>query len=134
MKKFAFTLSLFVFSLISAVLGDDLFIDGDLAAALQKAKASDKLVMIDFMAEWCGPCKMLDRTTWKDESVVTSVQDKAVAVKVDVDKQGGLASEYGIRSLPTVVFTNSEGEELFRFIGYRDAEGFLREFHKVTKS
>ena len=69
---------------------DGLFIDGDLAAAKAAAKADQKLVMIDFKAEWCGPCKMLDRTTWSDDEVIDSVKKKAVAVKIDVDQHGDL--------------------------------------------
>ena len=90
--------------------------------------------MIDFKAEWCGPCKMLDRTTWSDDEVIDSVKEKAVAVKIDVDQHGDLASKYGIRSLPTIIFTNADGEVVSRFIGYRDAEGFLKEFNRFGNS
>lgn len=117
----------------SAVAGD-LFVVGDFAAAQEKAKASGKLVMIDFAAEWCGPCKMLDRTTWKDEGVISAVTDKAVAVRVDVDENRELAARFRIRSIPTIIFIDGEGKEVSRLIGYRDAEGFLEEFQKLGKS
>lgn len=117
----------------SAVAGD-LFVVGDFAAAQEKAKASGKLVMIDFAAEWCGPCKMLDRTTWKDEGVISAVTDKAVAVRVDVDENRELAARFRIRSIPTIIFIDGEGKEVSRLIGYRDAEGFLKEFQKLGKS
>ena len=77
---------------------------------------------------------MLDRTTWIDDEVIDSVKEKAVAVKIDVDQHSDLASKYGIRSLPTIIFTNADGEEVSRFIGYRDAEGFLKEFNRVGNS
>ena len=117
----------------SAVAGD-LFVVGDFAAAQEKAKASGKLVMIDFAAEWCGPCKMLDRTTWKDEGVISAVTEKAVAVRVDVDENRELAAQFRIRSIPTIIFIDGEGKEVSRLIGYRDAEGFLEEFQKLGKS
>ena len=117
----------------SAVAGD-LFVVGDFAAAQEKAKASGKLVMIDFAAEWCGPCKMLDRTTWKDEGVISAVTEKAVAVRVDVDENRELAAQFRIRSIPTIIFIDGEGKEVSRLIGYRDAEGFLKEFQKLGKS
>ena len=113
---------------------EGLFINGDFDAAKKAAKAGDKLVMIDFKADWCGPCKMLDRTTWSDEEVIGSVQEKAVAVKIDVDQNGDLASKYGIRSIPTIIFTDANGEEVSRFIGYRDAEGFLKELDRIGNS
>ena len=118
-------------SLVTSAYGDGLFIKGDFDDARNAAKASNKLIMIDFKAEWCGPCKMLDRTTWSDDEVIDLVKEKAVAVKIDVDQYGDLASKYGIRSLPTIIFTNADGEEVSRFIGYRDAEGFLKEFNRV---
>ena len=117
----------------SAVAGD-LFVVGDFAAAQEKAKASGKLVMIDFAAEWCGPCKMLDRTTWKDEGVISAVTEKAVAVRVDMDENRELAARFRIRSIPTIIFIDGEGKEVSRLIGYRDAEGFLEEFQKLGKS
>lgn len=113
---------------------ESLFIDGDFDEAKRAAKAADKLVMIDFKAEWCGPCKMLDRTTWSDDAVIDSVKERAIAVKIDVDKHGDLASKYGIRSIPTIIFTNADGEEVSRFIGYRDAKGFLEEFDRIGNS
>ena len=120
--------------LVSSAHGEGLFIEGGVDDAKHAAKASDKLIMIDFKAEWCGPCKMLDRTTWIDDEVIDSVKEKAVAVKIDVDQHSDLASKYGIRSLPTIIFTNADGEEVSRFIGYRDAEGFLKEFNRVGNS
>lgn len=134
MKTLVIILSLLGIASAPVAHAEDLFIEGDLAAAQKEAQASSKLVMIDFKAEWCGPCKMLDRTTWKDENVISSVKSKAVAVKVDVDDNRELASKYSIRSLPTVIFTDGDGNEISRFIGYRDAEGFLKEFSKLGKS
>ncbi len=125
-------LALFTFSQF-AVAGD-LFVEGDYAAAQELAKATSKLVMIDFAAEWCGPCKMLDRTTWKDEGVISALSEKAVAVKVDVDENRALAAQFGIRSIPTIIFVDADGKEVTRMIGYRDAEGFLKEFSKLDKS
>ncbi len=113
---------------------EDLFFEGDLMAAQKVAKSTRKLVMIDFKAEWCGPCKMLDRTTWKDENVISTLKDKAVAVKVDVDENSELAAKYSIHSLPTVIFVDGNGNEVSRFIGYRDAEGFLKEFSNLEES
>ena len=134
MKKLVLILSLAGILSAPMAIAEDLFFEGDLAAAQKEAKASSKLVMIDFKAEWCGPCKMLDRTTWKDENVISSVKGKAVAVKVDVDENRELASKYSIHSLPTVIFIDGDGNEVSRFIGYRDAEGFLKEFGKLGSS
>ena len=105
-----------------------------ITALLLAATGAGETVLYDFQASWCGPCKMLDRTTWSDEEVIGSVQEKAVAVKIDVDQNGDLASKYGIRSIPTIIFTDANGEEVSRFIGYRDAEGFLKELDRIGNS
>lgn len=134
MKKLAIILSFAGILFATSSRAEGLFIEGDLSEAKQLAKASGKLVMVDFKAEWCGPCKMLDRTTWSDGKVIESLKEKAVAVKIDVDEHGDLASKYRIRSLPTIMFLDEEGNEVYRFIGYRDARGFLNELGKVQKS
>lgn len=134
MKSLALISFLAGIFLMPVLWAEDLFFEGDLMAAQEVAKSTRKLVMIDFKAEWCGPCKMLDRTTWKDENVISTLKDKAVAVKVDVDENSELAEKYSIHSLPTVIFVDGNGNEVSRFIGYRDAEGFLKEFSNLEES
>ena len=133
MKSLAFISFLAGIFLTPVLWAEDLFFEGDLMAAQKIAKSTRKLVMIDFKAEWCGPCKMLDRTTWKDENVISTLKDKAVAVKVDVDENSELAAKYSIHSLPTVIFVDGNGNEVSRFIGYRDAEGFLKDFSNLEE-
>ena len=134
MKSLALISFLAGIFLTPVLWAEDLFFEGDLMAAQKVAKSTRKLVMIDFKAEWCGPCKMLDRTTWKDENVISTLKDKAVAVKVDVDENSELAAKYSIHSLPTVIFEDGNGNEVSRFIGYRDVEGFLKEFKNLEES
>ncbi len=129
------TISLLAFLALSQfAAAGDLFIEDGFAAAKAMAKESDKLVMIDFKAEWCGPCKMLDRTTWSDEKVISTVKSEVIAVKIDVDENREIAMKYRIRSIPTIVFVDSEGNEVSRFTGYRNPEGFLKEFKKLGES
>ncbi|CAB3245127.1 unnamed protein product [Arctia plantaginis] len=75
------------------------------------AEAGDKLVVIDFMATWCGPCKMIGP---KLEEMATEMSDEIVVLKVDVDECEDIATEYNINSMPTFVFIkNSKKIEEF---------------------
>ncbi len=75
-------------------------------ANFEEIIASDKPVLIDFWAEWCGPCKMIGPLV---EELAVEYEGKAVIGKVDVDSNPAISAKFGIRSIPTLlVFKGGE--------------------------
>ena len=79
--------------------------------------------LVDFYAEWCGPCKML-------MPVLESISDKIDIIKVDIDKFENLALEYRIMSVPTLMFfkDGKKGKEL---VGFRDEDELLEVIDEI---
>ena len=96
-------------------------------AALSQAKQANKPVMVDFFTTWCGPCKRLDRETWKDPAVVEWLDRSCIALKADAEKETALAKRFDITGYPTIVFVAADGKEIDRLVGFRDAQEFLRD-------
>ena len=85
---------------------------------------SEKPVLVDFYADWCGPCKMMSPII---EELAAELDGKAKVGKINVDENPDIAVEYNVMSIPTlIIFKN--GKEEKRLVGLRDKEELLNLF------
>ncbi|HHX48902.1 MAG TPA: thioredoxin [Clostridiales bacterium] len=76
---------------------------------------NNDVVLVDFFATWCGPCRMLAPTL---EKLASEYEGKAVIAKIDIDKNNDLAYEYKISAVPTLILFKN-GEAVHKFSGMR---------------
>ena len=86
-------------------------------------------VLVDFWAEWCGPCRMIAPVL---EEVTPSFQGKLQIVKLNVDENSDSAAKYGVMSIPTLVFFKG-GKEVDRVIGAVSKNEIQNRIHKVLE-
>ena len=79
------------------------------------------LALVDFWADWCGPCKMLSPAV---ESLAAKYGDQVLVGKVNVDQEPDLARAFGIMSIPTVVFLKN-GKEFQRMVGVQSPAAYM---------
>lgn len=129
-------LLLLLFPLLASAQGVAFEPDGTtLEQASAKAKAENKLIFLDCYTSWCGPCKKMARETFTLAEVGAYMNPKFVSIKIDMESAYGapLAKKLQIQAYPTFVIFNADAQEISRFLGYHDAQSFLKVLEEKGK-
>ena len=82
------------------------------------SKVEKKKVFLHFYADWCGFCRKMANTTFKDSSLINYLNDNFMPIMVNTDKEPQTAGNYGVVGLPFTVFLTAMGEPIFSIPGY----------------
>jgi len=92
-----------------------------------EARKNHKKIFVDVYAVWCGPCKALQKTTFKDPKAAAYYNKNFLNISIDIEKGEGpaLAKKWGVQGLPTLLILDEKGKVLAQHTGYVDGKGLL---------
>lgn len=125
-------LSLFLFS-TQAIKAQIEFTGLAYEAALLKAKEENKLIFVDIYTNWCGPCKKLSKTTFQDKKIGQDMNASFINMKWDAESKDyrAICKELGVKSYPTLLFIQPNGEVFSRLNGFHDVKTFNKKTNAV---
>lgn len=100
--------------------------------ALTKAKAENKPIVLDLHAEWCAPCRKLERLTFPDPKV-KALLEQTVFLRIDTDKNPDIARRLGVEGLPDIRFVLPDGKIIRQLRSFQDAESFAVELEQLLQ-
>lgn len=113
------------------------FHQGTIESALAQAKAERKLIFLDFVADWCSPCKQVEQEVFTDPQVADYINQNFISFKVHTDNFENGHSDYalkmGVKPLPTLMVINDKGSEMGRITGYKTANTYLLALRRIER-
>ena len=96
------------------------------------AKIEKKKVFLHFYADWCGFCLKMAKETFRDTTVVSTLNKNFISIRVDFDKETAIAEKYGVRGLPANWFLTEMGQTIVSIPGYIAPEPLLSLLREVN--
>ena len=93
-----------------------------------RQQTKNKLVLVDFWASWCAPCRMMAPVL---NDVAKELPDSSIVGKVDIQQYQSLATQFNVRNIPTLILFKN-GKEINRFVGIKSKDYLLKEMAKVS--
>ena len=97
------------------------------------AKIEKKKVFLHFYANWCVFCRKMGKETFRDATVISNLNDKYIAIRVDFDKEPATAEKYGVKGLPANWFLTAMGQPIVSIPGYIAPEALLSLLKEVNE-
>jgi len=104
------------------------FVENSWPQALKMAAAQKKYIFVDAYATWCGPCKMLKATTFKNSKAAAFYNQNFINVALDMERGNNpqLAQAWGMRAYPTLIIFDSKGKIVLNTVGFITAKDLVR--------
>jgi thioredoxin 1 len=99
-----------------------------LKKAMEQADEEGKLIFIDAYTSWCGPCKQLEKTTFKSEKVGEAFNEQFINIKIDIEKDADgpeIERKYKVKAYPTLLVIDSEGKLKKSLVGFQTEKQML---------
>ena len=103
------------------------FYNGSLKEAMVKAKKEKKIIFLDVYATWCGPCKLLKKTTFKDPELSDYFNKKFISLEINGEEGEGkeIVRKYQLKGYPSLLFIDANGNLVNKTLGYYDGKQLL---------
>ncbi len=131
---FLFSLCLLALTALSARAAEVRFVEGDLEVVRAKAVREGKMLFVHFTADWCLPCRWMEKETYHDQALADFLNDKFIALKVDIDKAENynVKNAYQVVLLPSMLVFDRRGELRARYEESLPAQGLLSRLKSIA--